>query len=119
MRYEEFALRIWSKTEELFEFLEKPLTVKSREFLLNHTEKEKFNTKPKVWNTYRNPKESPFHWKTKLAFDKVMEVQHHCKNAMKLWGYRIATKTDLRNIHWNPLTQWRLYSNNLSIINYE
>ena len=41
MRYEEFALRIWSKTEELFEFLEKPFTVKSREFLLNHTEKEK------------------------------------------------------------------------------
>ena len=109
MRYEEFALNIWNKTNVLFDFLGLPVTLKTREYLLNHTEKEMFSGKPKVWNTFRNPKEAPFHWKSKLSIDKIMEVQKHCQTAMKLWGYRMASKKDLQNEDWNPLTQWLLY----------
>ena len=109
MRYEEFAMSIWNKSEELFHFLNKPLTLRTREFLLNHTVKAKFSSKPRVWNTYRNPKEAPFHWKTKLAFPKIMEVQNQCHTATKQWGYRMATKEDLQDRNWNPLTHWLLH----------
>ena len=102
-------MNIWNQTSSIFKFLGLPLSLTTREFLLNHTEKDMFTGTPKVWNTFRNPKEAPFHWKTKLPSDRVMEVQRHCQTAMRLWGYRMATKKDLLSEYWNPLTKWLLH----------
>ena len=71
MRYEEFALNIWNKTNVLFDFLGLPVTLKTREYLLNHTEKEMFSGKPKVWNTFRNPKEVSIEMGKKLSLKNI------------------------------------------------
>ena len=95
MRYEEFALSIWNKTDVLFEFLGLPLTLKTREFLLNHTEKEMFSGKPKVWNTFRSPKEAPFHWKTKLSMEKAEMIS----KIIAIWVVKFpSTKGRIHNM---------------------
>ena len=52
-----------------------------------------------VWNTFRNPKETPFHWKENLNYKKIQDIQSVCVQAMKLWGYRMVdSETDLKVI---------------------
>ena len=41
LRYEEFALNIWKQTNLLYDFLGLPLSMETKEFLLNHTQSER------------------------------------------------------------------------------
>jgi len=41
LRYEEFALNIWEHTNLLYDFLGLPLSMETKEFLLNHTQSER------------------------------------------------------------------------------
>jgi hypothetical protein len=41
LRYEEFALNIWEQTNLLYDFLGLPLSMETKEFLLNHTQSER------------------------------------------------------------------------------
>ena len=93
---------IWNKSQELFSFLGFDLSNASRKYLIDHTQKEP-KVKPEVWNTFRNPKETPFHWMQSLTFEQILKVQKDCHRALKLWGYRVMnTKEDLKTVD-NPL----------------
>ena len=75
---------------------------------------ERFSSiKQEVWNTYRDPKKAPFHWKKSLPFDKIVKIQEKCQIAMKFWGYEMATEADLSTENWNPLSQWQINAENL------
>ena len=70
---------------------------------------ERFSSiKQDVWNTYRDPKKAPFHWKESLSFDKIVKIQEKCQIAMKFWGYKMATEADLSTENWNPISQWQI-----------
>ena len=108
MRYEDFSLDIWNKSESLFSYLGYNLSEESKKFLINHTQKDKYQSKPEVWNTFRNPKATPFHWMQSLTFDQIVKVQNECQQALKLWGYRIfSTPEELKAIN-NPLLEFSL-----------
>lgn len=89
IRYEEFAMDIWNKSKELFDFMGVEMTKESHEFLITHTNEKLFKDTPKVWNTFRDPKKAPFHWKERLTAQDVFDVQKACQKAMSLWGYRM------------------------------
>ena len=110
LRYEDFSMNIWNQTRTMFDFLGLPISTETQEFLLNHTQSERFsNIKLEVYNTYRDPKKAPFHWRKTLLFEKVLEVQEKCQMAMKLWGYKMAiSEDDLGTENWNPLADWQL-----------
>ena len=103
-------MKIWDQTKSIYDFLGLPISTETREFLLNHTQSERFsNVKLEVWNTYRDPRKAPFHWKTTLPFGKVLKVQDKCQIAMKLWGYKMAiSEEELLTENWNPLVEWQL-----------
>ena len=106
LRYEDFSLDIWNKSQEVFSFLGLGLTEASKKFLIDHTQKEKYKAKPEVWNTFRNPKDTPFHWRESLTWDQIVQVQKDCHQVLKLWGYRVInTKEDLKS---NPLLKFNL-----------
>ena len=76
---------------------------------------ERFSSiKQEVWNTYRDPKKAPFHWKESLSFDKIVKIQEKCQIAMRFWGYEMATETDLSTTNWNPLSEWQIKAENLT-----
>ena len=110
LRYEDFSMNIWNRTRTMFDFLGLPISTETQEFLLNHTQSERFsNVKFEVYNTYRDPKKAPFHWRKTLPLEKVLEVQEKCTMAMKLWGYKKAvSEDDLSTENWNPLVKWQL-----------
>ena len=103
IRYEEFSLDIWNKSKNLFSFLGYDLSEASKKFLINHTQKDKYNAKPEVWNTFRNPKDTPFHWMQALTFDQILKVQNECGQTLKLWGYRVFKQPEELKTTNNPL----------------
>ena len=82
--------------------------------MVGKDQSERFSSiKQEVWNTYRDPKKAPFHWKESLSFDKIVKIQEKCQNAMKFWGYEMVTEADLSTKNWNPLSQWQINAENL------
>ena len=49
LRYEDFSMDIWNKTDDIFQFLGLDFTEESIKFLVDHTHKDK--VKPEAWNT--------------------------------------------------------------------
>ena len=96
LRYEDFSLDIWNQTHDIFKFLGLDFTEESTKFLVDHTHKDK--VKPEAWNTFRNPKDTPFRWRQSLNWDQILEVQNDCYEVLKLWGYRVFnSKEELNN----------------------
>ena len=96
LRYEDFSMDIWNKTDDIFKFLGLDFTEESTKFLVDHTHKDK--VKPEAWNTFRNPKDTPFRWRQSLNWDQILEVQNDRYEVLKLWGYRVFnSKEELNN----------------------
>ncbi|XP_050665404.1 carbohydrate sulfotransferase 3-like [Leptidea sinapis] len=85
-RYEELALSPNATTHQLLRFLGISPTSSVEDFLLTHTNVEVSG----VSSTFRVSREVPFKWKNTLDFNYVEDIQDACKEAMNLWGYKVA-----------------------------
>ena len=104
-RYEDFSLDIWNRTADIFNrFLDLKLHANTKSFLRNHTQSENYQHIPgwnAVWNTFRNPKETPFHWRDSLSFEQIQDVQSHCESSMEVWGYQMLLSEE--DVHAVPI----------------
>lgn len=105
LRYEELALTPDSTSYDLLKFLRLGITQSVDEFLHSHTNIEVAG----VSSTFRVSRDVPFRWKNVLDFDYVDEIQMTCKEAMSLWGYRMAQNaTQMTSKDFNPLDQYSI-----------
>jgi len=86
IRYEDLAKDPYNLSEKLFYFLGYQVHPSIVKFLNTHTK----STHSHIFNTYRITKSVPYHWREDLSFDEVVHIQDACKQAMKLWGYKLA-----------------------------
>uniref|UniRef100_A0A336LHE9 CSON013772 protein n=1 Tax=Culicoides sonorensis TaxID=179676 RepID=A0A336LHE9_CULSO len=57
-----------------------------------------------MFSTFRNSKEVISNWMKDLSFKEVTEIQAHCVEAMKLWGYKpIQVESDLNSTIFDPV----------------
>ncbi|CAG5042121.1 unnamed protein product [Parnassius apollo] len=105
LRYEDLALNPNSTTHRLFKFLGLGVTQSVEEFLHSHTNVEVAG----VSSTFRVSRDVPFRWKNVLDFDYVEDIQMTCKEAMGLWGYKMAhNATHMASKDFYPLEQYSL-----------
>ncbi|CAH0600657.1 unnamed protein product [Chrysodeixis includens] len=105
LRYEELALKPNVTAHRILKFLKVDNTPQMSEFLQTHTNVEVAG----VSSTYRVSRDVPFRWKNILDFDYVEKVQMACKEAMLLWGYRLAyNATHMRSKDFYPLEDYTI-----------
>ena len=80
------ALSPLNMTRDILDFYGLSFDDKVKEYLDTHTERSDV----KLFSTFRNSKKIPFHWIKKLTFDEVEDIQNNCKEAMDLYGYKMA-----------------------------
>lgn len=85
LRYEDLAEHPFTETKSLFTFLNLPYTQTVTEFLKSHTTTDKGD----LYSTFRDSKSTSTHWIKDLNVTEVEYVQGFCRQAMKLWGYKI------------------------------
>ncbi|XP_026725854.1 carbohydrate sulfotransferase 3 [Trichoplusia ni] len=105
LRYEELALKPNVTAHRILKFLKVDNTPQMSEFLQTHTNVEVAG----VSSTFRVSREVPFRWKYILDFDYVEKVQMACKEAMLLWGYRLAyNATHMKSTEFNPIEDYTI-----------
>jgi len=116
LRYEDMATNIYDTTKRIFKFFRLQYSAQVRNFLRSHTTVDVGG----LYSTRRHSKTTPFHWTQdfKDNFQEVSNIQFHCKTAMKLWGYRMATNSShMLSFHpfgkppWKSM-KWPLRMNN-------
>lgn len=105
LRYEELALDPNVTTHRILKFLKLSATQSIYEFLRSHTNVEVAG----VSSTFRVSRNVPFRWKNVLDFDYVDEIQNACKDAMNLWGYRMAhNATHMASKEFDPIGEYTI-----------
>ncbi|XP_075986951.1 carbohydrate sulfotransferase 4-like [Anticarsia gemmatalis] len=105
LRYEELALNPNVTTHRILKFLRLSGTQSLDEFLQSHTNVEVAG----VSSTFRVSRDVPFRWKYALDFNYVDEIQMVCKEAMNLWGYRMAQNaTHMASKEFNPIEDYTI-----------
>uniref|UniRef100_A0A2A4JKF2 Sulfotransferase domain-containing protein n=1 Tax=Heliothis virescens TaxID=7102 RepID=A0A2A4JKF2_HELVI len=105
LRYEELALKPNLTTHRILKFLRLSATQSIDEFLQSHTNVEVAG----VSSTFRVSRDVPFRWKNALDFSYVDEIQMACKEAMLLWGYKLANnETHMKSKDFNPLDDYTI-----------
>ncbi|XP_026484779.2 carbohydrate sulfotransferase 4-like [Vanessa tameamea] len=105
LRFEELALNTNSTSYDLLKFLHLDVTQSVNEFLYSHTNVDLTG----VSATFRVSRDVPYRWRNILDFNFVDEIQGSCKEAMSLWGYRMAhNATHMTSKDFNPLDQYSL-----------
>lgn len=70
-------------------------------FLNTHTTKKIGD----AYTTYRDTRNTPFHWRSDMNYTQVKKIENDCELAMQLWGYIPAyNSTSLLNL--NPITNY-------------
>ncbi|KOB66269.1 Carbohydrate sulfotransferase 5, partial [Operophtera brumata] len=105
LRYEELALSPNVTTHQLLKFLRLGATQRVDEFLHTHTNMEVAG----VSSTFRVSRDVPFRWKNLLKYSEVEEIQGACKEAMALWGYKLANNvTHMTSKEFYPLEPYTI-----------
>ncbi|XP_050553095.1 carbohydrate sulfotransferase 4 [Spodoptera frugiperda] len=105
LRYEELALQPNVTAYRILKFLNISATGLLDEFLDLHTNVEVAG----VSSTFRVSKEVPFKWKNTLNFTYVDDIQRACKEAMSLWGYKMANnETHMKSEDFMPLDNYTI-----------
>ena len=86
-------------TKEILDFYGLSFDRNVKEYLEFHTIK----SDKKIFSTFRDSKTIPFHWVKEMPFDEVEVIQNNCKEAMKLWGYKIAKSAKKLSKSFVPL----------------
>ncbi|XP_013183328.1 carbohydrate sulfotransferase 4 [Amyelois transitella] len=103
LRYEELALNPVGTTQYLLKFLGLGMTPSIERFLSTHTSVEVAG----VSSTFRISQDVPFRWKNVLDFNYVDDMQTVCKEAMDLWGYRLAhNSSHMTSKEFNPIMEY-------------
>ncbi|XP_028035852.1 carbohydrate sulfotransferase 4-like isoform X1 [Bombyx mandarina] len=105
LRYEDLALNLNSTTHKLLKFLRLSHMQAVDEYLNSHTNTEVSG----VSSTFRVSREVPFRWKNILDFEYADQIQMACKEAMNLWGYRMAhNATHMTSKEFDPLETYTI-----------
>ncbi|XP_076653419.1 carbohydrate sulfotransferase 4 isoform X1 [Halictus rubicundus] len=103
VRYEDLSVDPYRHVKELYNFYGLDFHINVKRFLDTHTK----NDVGGVSSTFRNSKVAPFHWRADLDFEEVDEIQRVCAEAMRLWGYVMASNSTHQK-EFDPLTEYRL-----------
>ncbi|KRT78794.1 hypothetical protein AMK59_7933, partial [Oryctes borbonicus] len=101
IRYENLALRPVKMVERIFQFFGMVYDADVKKFVEVHT------TNKSNSSSYVFDKTAPFHWRIKLTFSEIQDIQGKCREAMKSWGYTEATNASTM-YRFNPLTTYQL-----------
>ena len=94
VRYEELVQGVFTKTQEIFNFLGYAWTNQTRDYLEQHTAHDSGDE----MSTFRNSGARETRWMRDLAwnFSAVAHIQEKtCKRALELWGYEPVLKAQL------------------------
>ena len=101
IRYEDFCEDIRSNARSLLHFFGFQMHPRVVNFIESHTHSDKGG----VSSTFRDSKNAPYHWRHELSLEEVLDIQHKCDKALRLWGYKTAnTPKELENLQ--PLLQY-------------
>uniref|UniRef100_A0A336LX30 CSON004182 protein n=1 Tax=Culicoides sonorensis TaxID=179676 RepID=A0A336LX30_CULSO len=99
LRFEDLAMNPFEITQDMFNKFGISFDDRIRQFLEKHTH----TNQTKMFSTFRNSKEVISNWMKDLSFKEVSEIQSHCVEAMKLWGYKpIQVESDLNSTIFDP-----------------
>ncbi|KAK4302100.1 hypothetical protein Pmani_025787 [Petrolisthes manimaculis] len=87
IRYEDLAFDTYNTTKDLYNFFRLSYHSSVQKFLNSHTKKNIGGAS----STFRDSKAAPIHWQQDLSWQEVDSIQRVCSNALRLWGYEIAT----------------------------
>lgn len=100
VRYEDLSLDPFNVTMDVFKFYGLPFHKGVQKFLTTHTQ----ITKGTIMSTYRNSTETVFAWRRSMSFERTVNVQSQCGEALSLWGYKqILREEDLNSTDFNVL----------------
>ncbi|XP_018319300.1 carbohydrate sulfotransferase 4 [Agrilus planipennis] len=103
IRYEDLSLNPYNEVKKLLQFFNLYFHPNVMNFLDSHT---RINYGG-LSSTFRNSKNTPFHWRMDLNFSEVQYIEEQCTQAMHLWGYvKAYNETNLKE--FNPLTEFTL-----------
>lgn len=95
IRFEDMSLEPHKYAQYLYQFFGLDFHPRVEEFLNTHTNTNKHG----VFETFRDSKNVPFHWRQDLTFEEVEKIQQSCKLALKILGYNFASNlTHQKNI---------------------
>lgn len=101
IRYEDFCEDIRSNARSLLHFFGFQMHPRVVNFIESHTHSDKGG----VSSTFRDSKNAPYHWRHELSLEEVLDIQHKCDKALRLWGYKTAnTPKELENLQ--PLLKY-------------
>lgn len=87
VRYEDMSLEPFKYARYLYQFFGLDFHHRVEEFLNTHTK----TNKDGFFETFRDSKNVPFHWRQDLTYEEVEKIQQSCKLALKIWGYNLAS----------------------------
>ena len=68
-------------------------------FSLSGSSTKKITRPDTPYSLERNPKFEMYEWQRSLTWQQVKAIQDRCKEAMRLWGYRMAnSENDYKDI---------------------
>ena len=104
IRYEDFCEDIRSNARSLLHFFGFQMHPRVVNFIESHTHSDKGG----VSSTFRDSKNAPYHWRHELSLEEVLDIQHKCDKALRLWGYKTAnTPKELENLQ--PLLKYHFW----------
>ncbi|CAH1634967.1 unnamed protein product [Spodoptera littoralis] len=105
IRFEDLALKPDVTTQQILDFMRVDGRKAFDEFLKSHTNMEVAG----VHSTFKVTRNIPFKWKYTLDYNYVEDLQIACKEAMRLWGYKMAyNETHMMSNDFNPVEDYSI-----------
>lgn len=105
IRFEDLALKPDITSQQILDFMKVDGRKAFDEFLSSHTNMEVAG----VHSTFKVTRNIPFKWKYTLDYHYVEDLQIACKEAMSLWGYKMAyNETQMMSNEFNPVEDYTI-----------
>ncbi|KAF9408164.1 hypothetical protein HW555_012058 [Spodoptera exigua] len=105
VRFEDLALKPDTTTQKILDFMRVDGRKAFDEFLQSHTNMEVAG----VHSTFKVTRNIPFKWKYTLDYNYVKDLQIACKEAMRLWGYKMVyNETHMMSNEFNPVEDYTI-----------
>lgn len=106
VRYEELSVSPFNITQDVFQFYGLSFDKHVKDYLYTHTDVNQTKSQQEInirTNRVRNSKSTPFHWIKELHFDEVEKIQENCKEAMRVWGYKMVHDINELQHNFSPV----------------
>ncbi|KAJ8724719.1 hypothetical protein PYW07_015677 [Mythimna separata] len=105
IRFEDLTLKPNITTDQILKFLKLDARQAFDKFLKKHTTVEVAG----VHSTFKVSRNIPFKWKHVLDFGYVNNLQMSCREAMRLWGYKMAhNETHMMSNEFHPIEDYTI-----------